>query len=240
MAKPLQTNGGYRKTVSFQTTTIIYDATWWFCEKFLDPGSRMADQMVQAARSGRLNIAGGSRASATSTQTELRLLNLARSSLEKLLMDFEDFLRHRHLPQWDPEGPEAKSVRDVSLKFKRDTAGREDLTGLTDHERWNLYKPWLEHDDPAIRANALICLINQANCLLDRQNAADEKPATTRLPEQERKTDKPSSPEAGKDVPKCPQCGKQMVLRSAKKGKNAGGQFWGCSNYPECKGVAKV
>lgn len=87
MAKRLRSSGGYRGTASFQTTTIIYDATYWFCEKFLDSRSRTVDQMVQAARSGRQNIAEGSRAAATSSQTELRLLNVARSSLEELLLD---------------------------------------------------------------------------------------------------------------------------------------------------------
>jgi restriction system protein len=72
--KKLRPSGGYRKTASFQTSTILYDATVWFCEKFLDPRSRTVDQMVQAARSGRQNIAEGSRASATSSQTELRLV----------------------------------------------------------------------------------------------------------------------------------------------------------------------
>ena len=96
----IRPSGGYRTTASFQTATLIYDAAYWFCEKFLEPRSRMTDQMVQAARSGRQNIAEGSRASATSSQTELRLLNVARASLEELLLDFEDFLRHRCLPQW--------------------------------------------------------------------------------------------------------------------------------------------
>src|ERR1043165_8879999 len=96
MAK-LRASGGYRSTCSFQTSTIIYDATYWFCEKFLDARSRTVDQMVQAARSGRQNIAEGSRAAATSSQTELRLLNTARASLEELLLDYEDFLRQRHL-----------------------------------------------------------------------------------------------------------------------------------------------
>ncbi len=76
--KRLRSSGGYRDTCSFQTATIIYDATYWFCERFLDPRSRTVDQMVQAARSGRQNIAEGSRAAATSSQTELRLLNTAR------------------------------------------------------------------------------------------------------------------------------------------------------------------
>jgi four helix bundle protein len=98
--KKLRPSGGYRDTASFQTTTIIYDATVWFCEKFLNARSRTVDQMIQAARSGRQNIAEGSRASATSSQTERRLVNVARSSLDELLLDYEDFLRQRRLPQW--------------------------------------------------------------------------------------------------------------------------------------------
>jgi len=151
----LRPSGGYRDSCSFQTATIIYDATYWFCEKYLDPRSRTADQMVQAARSGRQNIAEGSRAAATSSQTELRLLNVARSSLEELLLDYEDFLRHRRLPQWVPDSPEAMAVRQVPQKFKRDQADQSDLTDLSDPERWALYAPWLEYADPAVRAERL-------------------------------------------------------------------------------------
>lgn len=118
--KKLRPSGGYRSTASFQTATLIYDATVWFCEKFLDARSRTVDQMVQAARSGRQNIAEGSRASATSSQTELRLVNVARASLEELLLDYEDYLRHRHLPQWSPESPEASAVRAVARTLRQD------------------------------------------------------------------------------------------------------------------------
>lgn len=259
--RKLRPSGGYRKTVSFQTATIIYDATWWFCEKFLDPHSRMADQMVQAARSGRQNIAEGSRASATSSQTELRLLNVARSSLEELLLDFEDFLRHRHLPQWAPDSPEARAVREVPRKFKQDQSDpsdQSDLTDLADRERWALYAPWLEHANPAVRANALICLINQANYLLDQQIAAvedqfvedggySEQLAAARLVERERRkhdqadrSDRSDQTDPTDRILACPQCAKPMVLRTAKTGKNAGQQFWGCSAYPQCKGVVKT
>ncbi|MCK7511403.1 MAG: four helix bundle protein [Desulfobacterales bacterium] len=103
MAKIRTLKRGYRDLRSFQIATIIYDATYWFCERFLEPRTWMSDQMVQAARSGRQNIAEGSRASATSSQTELRLVNVARSSLEELLLDYEDYLRHRRLPQWAPD-----------------------------------------------------------------------------------------------------------------------------------------
>jgi restriction system protein len=244
MAKKLRPSGGYRRTASFQTATIIYDATYWFCEKFLDPRSRTVDQMVQAARSGRQNIAEGSRAAATSSQTELRLLNVVRSSFEELLLDYEDFLRHRRLVQWELDSAEARAVREVPWRFKQD---RSDQADLTDQQRWALYAPWLEHADPAVRANALICLINQADFLLDQQIAAAERSfveeggyseqlAVARLAERERtrKADRTDH------IPSCPLCGKPMVLRTARTGREAGKQFWGCSDYPDCRGVVEL
>ena len=81
----LRPSRGYRRLPSFQVTEIIYDGTVAFCQRFVDKRSRTHDQMVQAARSGRQNIAEGSRASATSSQTELRLVNVARASLDELL-----------------------------------------------------------------------------------------------------------------------------------------------------------
>ena len=109
----LRPSGGYRELRSFQVTTVIYDATVSFCDRFVDKRSRTHDQMVQAARSGRQNIAEGSRASATSSQTELRLVNVARASLDELLLDFEDFLRQRGKRQWKKGDPEARQVRAV-------------------------------------------------------------------------------------------------------------------------------
>jgi four helix bundle suffix protein len=128
--------------------------------------------MVQAARSGRQNIAEGSRASGASSQSELRLVNVARASLEELLLDYEDYLRHRGHRLWALDAPEALAVRQVPQKAKKD---RTDLTDLSDRERWQLYAPWLEHKDPAVRANAVICLVHQANYLLDRQVLGLEK-----------------------------------------------------------------
>jgi four helix bundle suffix protein len=250
----LRPSGGYRDTCSFQTATLIYDATVWFCEKFVDARSRLVDQMVQAARSGRQNIAEGSRASATSSQTELRLINVARASLEELLLDYEDYLRQRRLPAWPPEGAEALAVRSVPREFRESQAGQSDLTDLTDPQRWTLYARWLEHDDAAVRANALICLIHQANYLLDRQIAAleqqfvegggySEQLATARLAHR-RKGDQNGlanpADQTNQKIPPCPECGALMALRTAKTGKNAGSQFWGCTKYPDCKGVVNI
>lgn len=165
----LRPSGGYRRAISFQTATVIYDGTYWFCEAFLDKHSRTVDQMVQAARSGRQNIAEGSRASGSSSQTELRLVNVARASLEELLLDFEDFLRQHHMPQWRYDSPEADAVRHVPAQLRNEQADARAMTDLSDAERWALYAPWLEHQDPAVRANALICLINQAIiCLISK------------------------------------------------------------------------
>lgn len=261
MAKRLRPSGGYRKTASFQTATIVYDATYWFCERFLDSRSRTVDQMVQAARSGRQNIAEGSRAAATSSQTELRLLNVARASLEELLLDYEDFLRHRRLPQWAPDSPEARAVRNVPYTVHKDPSDPSDprdpkdsatLTTLTDQQRWDLYSKWLDHAHPAVRANAVICLIHQANFLLDQQIAAvetqfvesggySEQLAAARLAERNRRKNGKADPSDPTDrIPTCPQCGKQMVLRTAKTGRNAGRQFWGCTGYPDCMGVTNL
>ena len=106
-----------------------------------------------------------------------------------------------------------------------------------------------------MRANALICLINQANYLLDQQIAAleqkfiadggySEQLAAARLAERARKRndsgDQPDPSDLSDQIPACPQCGKPMVLRTAKSGQNAGKQFWGCSGYPNCKGVVKL
>lgn len=247
--KKLRPSGGYRNTASFQTATLIYDATYRFCEEFVDARSRTLDQMIQAARSGRQNIAEGSRAAATSSQTELRLVNVARSSLEELLLDYEDYLRHRRLALWPLSSAEARAVREVPRRFKEDQSG---LTDLTDRERWTLYAPWLEHERPEVRANAVICLIHQANYLLDRQIAAleaafveeggySEQLAAARLVERERQSAEPGrQPTSAGAIPSCPKCGKPMVLRTAKAGKNAGQQFWGCTGYPDCNAVVRV
>lgn len=252
--KRLRPSGGYRELRSFQVATIIYDATVRFCERFVDSRSRTVDQMVQAARSGRQNIAEGSRAAATSSQTELRLVNVARASLDELLLDYEDFLRQRKLRAWGKSSPDAKAVRALGFPHPTDPPDLSDPSDVGDRARWACYAPWLEHADPAVIANALICLIHQANYLLDQQIAAlergfirdggySEKLAVARIAERQRSHRHPSDPTDRTDpsdlatahAPNCQRCGKPMALRTARKGPNAGAQFWGCSGYPDCK-----
>ena len=104
-------HGGYRNLKTFQLAKLIYDITVRFCEKYIDPRSRTYDQMIQAARSGKQNIAEGSMDSATSKKIELKLTGTAKGSLEELRQDYEDYLRHRRFPQWEPNHP-------VLMRFK--------------------------------------------------------------------------------------------------------------------------
>src|SRR5512141_2540648 len=112
-------HGGYRQLKSYQMSEIVYDATVAFCDRFIDKRSRTHDQMVQAARSGKQNIAEGSMASGTSKKTELKLVGVARASLEELLLDYQDFLRQKGLPLWDKGHAEAQEVRKLAYTANR-------------------------------------------------------------------------------------------------------------------------
>ena len=101
MKEFLPRNGGYRKLRVYRISEIVYDLTCVFVKRFVSPSSRTTDQMVQAARSGKQNIAEGSEASITSSETEIKLTNVAKTSLEELLLDYEDYLRQTGLQQWD-------------------------------------------------------------------------------------------------------------------------------------------
>ena len=96
----LPQHGHYRHLRVYQVTEIIYDITYYFTQHYLSKDDRTVDQMVQAARSGKQNIAEGNQAAATSSETEIKLTNVAKASLEELLDDYEDYLRVRNLQQW--------------------------------------------------------------------------------------------------------------------------------------------
>ncbi len=153
-------HGGYRDLQSYQMAEIVFDATLAFCGRFVDRRSRTHDQMVQAARSGKQNIAEGSMASGTSKKTELKLIGVARASLEELLIDFQDFLRQKGVPLWGKDHPQAQAIR--KLAWAKDRS-------------YTTYKTYLEASPPETAANAAICLIHQTNYLLDQQLRALEK-----------------------------------------------------------------
>ena len=153
-------HGGYENLLSFQKARIVYDATVRFCDRFVDKRSRTHDQMVQAARSGKQNILEGSQASGTSREMEIKLVNVARASLEELLEDYRDFLRTRDAVLWAKDSKEALFVR--KLGAKQDTS-------------YETYATYLDTRAPEVVANILICLIHQTNYLLDQQLRRLEK-----------------------------------------------------------------
>ena len=117
--KIIPPHGGYRDLKSYQMSELVYDGTVAFCDRFISRRSRTHDQMVQAARSGKQNIAEGCMASGTSKKTELKLVGVARASLEELLLDFQDYLRQHGLPLWGKDHPKAKEVRGLCYRKDR-------------------------------------------------------------------------------------------------------------------------
>jgi len=147
-------SGGYKKLLSYQKAEIAYDATVYFCERFVDRRSRTHDQMVQAARSGKQNIVEGSMAAGTSKETEIKLTNVARASLEELLTDYHDFLRQRGLQEWPREHAYAARLRALNR-----------IPDAT----YETFRKGIESPDPDIAANVIIGLIRVTSYLLDRQ-----------------------------------------------------------------------
>lgn len=161
MSDPIiPSHGGYHTLHGYQKAEVVYDLTFDFCHRHLSRGDRTIDQMIQAARSGKQNIAEGSQASGTSKEMELKLTNVARASLEELLVDYGDFLRSRKSKPWDKDSKEALYVRKL---------------GKRSPQNYALYRTFVESRPAETTANIAICLIHQATWLLNRQIRSLEK-----------------------------------------------------------------
>lgn len=148
-------HGGYRNLFSYQKAEIIYDGTVYFTKRFFHKYDRTVAQMVQAARSGKQNVAEGSIASATSKETEIKLTNVARASLEELQIDYEDFLRTNRLPLWD--------------KNHRLVARLRELNKSVPNPTYDTFKKAIEHESRETCANTMITLIKITTYLLKQQ-----------------------------------------------------------------------
>lgn len=145
--------GNYKKLLSYQKTEVIFEMTYYFCHHYLQRGDRTIDQMVQAARSGKQNIVEGCTASATSNKTEIKLVSVAKASLQELLEDYEDYLRTRGHRQWEEGSKELEAMRRL---------GRE-------HNDAPFFMNLVQTRPPETIANMAIVLIKQADYLLFRQ-----------------------------------------------------------------------
>ena len=145
--------GNYKKLLSYQKTEVIFEMTYYFCHHYLQRGDRTIDQMVQAARSGKQNIVEGCAASATSNKTEIKLVSVAKASLQELLEDYEDYLCTRGHRQWEEGSKELEAMRRL---------GRE-------HNDAPFFMNLVQTRPPETIANMAIVLIKQADYLLFRQ-----------------------------------------------------------------------
>jgi len=117
-------HGGFRSLKSYQMSEIVYDGTVVFCDRWIGRRSRTHDQMVQAARSGKQNIAEGSMASGTSKKFELKLVGVARASLEELLLDYQDFLLDQQLRQLEKQFLEQGGFTEKLYRARHNTRRR--------------------------------------------------------------------------------------------------------------------
>jgi len=231
-------SGGYRKLTSYAFATIIQLGNLRFCGKFLnrtnDPCGRQFDQMTQAARSGRSNIAEGSERSATSKETEMKLTSVALASLAELLNDYEVWLLNLGQAPWKRVSPEARAVYETNPDPF--TPGDDNLHDYAVHilAQAKKFAPWLESDDSTTVANAMLILISRTLGMLNNQLEAQHEAFNKEGGFREHLTTARVEARAKKDdSPKCPDCGKPMVKRNS-----ARGEFWGCTGFATgCRGT---
>lgn len=239
MSKIFNQSGGYRKLHSFNFATIIHLGTMSFCRRYLswkdDPLGKTLGQMVGASRSGKQNIVEGSERAKTSTETEIKLTDVAKASLSELQGDLEDYLVFKGEIPWSIHNPDHKAVVAIMLDEFEYT---DDLL----HDYWTYllkqkqkFDPWLEQRDDVAAANALIILIQRATGLLARQLARLEKDFVAAGGTREKMTSARLAARAEPAPPDCPECGSPMRKRSSAKG-----PFWGCGNYPQCTGIRQI
>lgn len=239
MSKIYNQSGGYRKLHSFNFAAIIHLGTMSFCQRYLswkdDPLGKTVGQMVGASRSGKQNIVEGSDRAKTSTETEIKLTDVAKASLGELQGDLEDYLLHKGEVPWSIHNPDHKEILSIMLDEYQYT---EDLL----HDYWKYllaqkkkFDPWLEDRDDVTAANALIVLIQRATGLLARQLKQLESSFVAQGGIKEKMYQARTEEQNAPATPECPDCGGPM-----RKRKSARGEFWGCSNYPECKGIRNI
>lgn len=248
MGVNIQFSQSYHWLNSWILANVIQLATQDFCERFvdyrMDPGRRLYDQMVMAARCGVANIAEGSARHSTSLETEMRLLDVARASFDELQGDIFNFLLRKKAEVWAMGNPDRESIWQIRLdppqysnSYLHDAA-RHILT------QKRKFDPWIENDAPEIAANALLVLCVRENKMLQAQiksqlesfretGGFSENLTVERLEARKAKA-------SASGAPACPKCGKTMLRRMQRRGRMQGSEFWGCSDYPKCDGTRPI
>ncbi len=134
----IRQDNNYRTLKAFQKAECVYDVTYYFANKFLTKGDRTIDQMVQAARSGKQNLAEGNIDGVTSKEMEIKLTNVNRASLHELLLDYEDYLRVRGLEQWTFNDPRCVQTREFCKRHLDSAVFREKIKDRSDETIANI------------------------------------------------------------------------------------------------------
>lgn len=237
--------GGYFWLDSWVLANIVQLGTQRFCKKFLnrtnDPCGRQYDQMTQAARSGCANNAEGSARRATSRETEMKLTDVARSSLAELAGDYLNWLLQQEQVPWSKSAPESREIYTVRLDkpaYGDDVVHDACARILTEKQK---FAKWLQSGDDVVMANCLLILIarviNMLNHQMETQGETFEQEGGFREKLTRVRVEARAQKEA---APACPDCGHPMTRRKARTGANAGKTFWGCTGYPDCKGLREI
>lgn len=239
---------GYYWLDTWVLANVIQLATQDFCRKYLnlqnDPCGRQYDQMTQAARSGTANIAEGNSRHATSRETEMKLTDVARASLAELANDYFNWLLLHNETPWsikDPNHIQLSQIVPDKPDYKDDV---QHLSAVHILNQKHKYDPWLNTNDSLTAARCILVLCNKLIMMLSKQieqqlqSFTEEGGFTEALTAERLKHRAEQS--AQDDAPLCPQCGKPMIKRMAKKGTNSGKPFWSCSDYPNCHGTRKI
>ncbi len=233
---------------SWILANILQLGTQSFCNRFvdymIDPGRRLYDQMVMASRCGVANIAEGSSRHSTSIETEMRLLDVARASIDELQGDFFNFLLIHDFDVWEMGNTDREAVWKLQLDPPQYSNSLHHDAAIHIKNQKKRFDPWIESPSKDVAANALLVICLRVNRMLQnllsnrlslfRAKGGFTENMTTERIEAKRQMN------AGSRSPACPKCGKPMFRRMQKKGQFQGREFWGCSDYPNCNGIVNI
>lgn len=239
---------GYFWLNTWVVANVIQLATQEFCKKFLnlknDPCGRQFDQMTQAARSGVANIAEGNSRHSTSKETEMKLTDVARASIAELMSDYANWLMHAEQIPWSDKSQAYKRVYNIPFDPPEYTDDVMHESSAHILKQKHKFDEWLETEDSVVAANCVLILCNRLIMMIQKQiemllGDFKEEGGFTEALTAERLQHR-AEKSAEENAPLCPECGKPMIKRVAKKGANSGKEFWSCSGYPECRGTRKI
>lgn len=245
MGVNIQFSQSYFWLDSWIMANIIQLATQDFCDRFvdykIDPCRRLYDQMVLAARCGTGNIAEGSARHSTSIETEMRQLDVARASFDEVQGDFFNFLLRKKADVWAIGNPHREAIWQMRLDPPQYSNSYLHDAAIHILNQKRKFDYWLESEDPTIVANAVLVLLLKENKMLQSQlqTQLDAFKKTGGFSENmtAERLEARKAQAASDNAPGCPECGKPMLRRMQKRGQGQGREFWGCSDYPNCRGV---